>query len=175
LRCSFVKLDFVLIPIVCYCCYPQSLGTLYKENVVEQCSAFENEQIEDQRRVRRAFRDMRWQEDGRWETVPLACWHLSERYAHAIRSATEGLMGACQKNRFKVSTRKTPDGNQIWIIMSLVIICFLFFKFKQIVRDGSVGWQHVLDHLDQVTVWTDLTGRWDQRSSRRRFWLASFG
>jgi len=61
------------MPNICYyCCDLQSLGTLRQENVVEQCSAFENEQVEDHRRVRRALRDMQWQEDGRRETVLLA-------------------------------------------------------------------------------------------------------
>jgi len=163
------------MPFVWYCCYPQSLGTLCQENVVEQCSAFENEQVEDHRRMRRALRDMWWKEGGRRKTVPLACWHFSERYARSIRSAAEGLVGACQENRFKVRIWQTPDGNQFRIIMFLVIVCFLFFKFKQVVRDCSVGWQPILDHLDQVTVRTDRPGRWDQRSSRCRFRFTSFG
>lgn len=57
----------------------------------------------------------------------------------------------------------------------MLIVFFLFLKFKQVVRHGSVGRQRVLGHLDQVAVRTDRPGRRDQRSSRYRFRFASFG
>lgn len=123
-----VKLDLILKHIInCYCYHhPQTIRILRQENVVELCSTLEKEQDEVHRLVSRALRSVQRQEVGGRETVPLARRRLSGRYARSVRSVAEGLVGACQKNRFKVSAQKTSERNDFGIIISY--FCCLFFK-----------------------------------------------
>lgn len=75
---------------------------------------------------------MQRQEDGGRETVLLARRRRSGRYTRSVRSTTEGLLGACQEDRFKVSCthdKRTTEISSESQIMSLGVDCF-FFIFK---------------------------------------------